>query len=85
MTRHSTARHFLEGLVDVGVDFIFANPDTDHVFLIEEIARWDKGRPVSSYQDGAMTLDRRAGETQEAMTVAIAATTVLRTSAPSPT
>jgi acetolactate synthase I/II/III large subunit len=42
MTRHSTAHHFLEGLVDLGVDYIFANLGTDHVSLIEEIARWDK-------------------------------------------
>jgi Thiamine pyrophosphate enzyme, N-terminal TPP binding domain len=39
--RH-TAYHFLEGLVDPGVDYIFANLGTDHVSLIEEIARWDK-------------------------------------------
>src|ERR1700733_11242242 len=42
MSRHSTARHFLEGLVDRGVDYIFANLGTDHVSLIEEMARWDK-------------------------------------------
>jgi acetolactate synthase-1/2/3 large subunit len=42
MTRHTTAHHFLEGLVDLGVDYIFANLGTDHVSLIEEMARWDK-------------------------------------------
>jgi acetolactate synthase-1/2/3 large subunit len=42
MSRHSTAHHFLEGLVDLGVDYIFANLGTDHVSLIEELARWDK-------------------------------------------
>jgi acetolactate synthase-1/2/3 large subunit len=42
MTRHSTAHYFLEGLVDLGVDYIFANLGTDHVSLIEELARWDK-------------------------------------------
>jgi acetolactate synthase-1/2/3 large subunit len=42
MTRHSTAHYFLEGLVDLGVDYIFANLGTDHVSLIEEMARWDK-------------------------------------------
>jgi acetolactate synthase I/II/III large subunit len=42
MSRHSTAHHFLEGLVDLGVDYIFANLGTDHVSLIEEMARWDK-------------------------------------------
>ena len=42
MGRHSTAHYFLEGLVDLGVDYIFANLGTDHVSLIEEMARWDK-------------------------------------------
>jgi acetolactate synthase-1/2/3 large subunit len=42
MNRHSTAHHFLEGLVDLGVEYIFANLGTDHVSLIEEMARWDK-------------------------------------------
>src|SRR6202158_1797575 len=41
MSRHSTAHHFLEGLVDLGVEYIFANLGTDHVSLIEELARWD--------------------------------------------
>jgi acetolactate synthase I/II/III large subunit len=46
MSRHTTAHHFLEGLVDLGVDYIFANLGTDHVSLIEELARWDhEGRP----------------------------------------
>jgi acetolactate synthase I/II/III large subunit len=42
MTRHSTAHYFLEGLVDLGVDYIFANLGTDHVSLIEEMARWER-------------------------------------------
>ena len=42
MGRHNTAHYFLEGLVDLGVDYIFANLGTDHVSLIEEMARWDK-------------------------------------------
>ena len=42
MARYSTAHYFLEGLVDLGVEYIFANLGTDHVSLIEEIARWDK-------------------------------------------
>src|SRR6266705_3115483 len=29
-------------LVDLGVEYIFANLGTDHVSLIEEMARWDK-------------------------------------------
>jgi acetolactate synthase-1/2/3 large subunit len=41
MGRHSTAHYFLEGLVELGVEYIFANLGTDHVSLIEEIARWD--------------------------------------------
>ncbi|MBR0687780.1 thiamine pyrophosphate-requiring protein [Bradyrhizobium manausense] len=42
MTRHSAAHYFLEGLVDLGIEYIFANLGTDHVSLIEEIARWDR-------------------------------------------
>src|SRR6201994_2329892 len=42
MSRHSAAHYFLEGLVDLGVDYIFANLGTDHVSIIEEMARWDK-------------------------------------------
>ena len=42
MSRYSAAHYFLEGLVDLGVDYIFANLGTDHVSLIEEIARWDR-------------------------------------------
>jgi acetolactate synthase-1/2/3 large subunit len=42
MARYSTAHYFLEALVDLGVDYIFANLGTDHVSLIEEMARWDK-------------------------------------------
>jgi acetolactate synthase-1/2/3 large subunit len=41
MSRHSTAHHFLQALVDLGVEYIFANLGTDHVSLIEEMARWD--------------------------------------------
>src|SRR5262249_3571202 len=40
MARYSTAHYFLEALVDLGVDYIFANLGTDHVSLIEEMARW---------------------------------------------
>jgi len=42
MARYSTAHYFLEGLVDLGVEYIFANLGTDHVSLIEEMARWDQ-------------------------------------------
>src|SRR3984893_2982979 len=40
--RHSTAHYFLEGLVDLGVDYIFANLGTDHVSLMEKRAGGDK-------------------------------------------
>ena len=42
MSRHSASHYFLEGLADLGVEYIFANLGTDHVSLIEEIARWDR-------------------------------------------
>jgi acetolactate synthase I/II/III large subunit len=42
MAHYSAAHYFLEGLVDLGVDYIFANLGTDHVSLIEEMARWDR-------------------------------------------
>jgi len=42
MSRYSAAHYFLEGLVDLGVEYIFANLGTDNVSLIEEMARWDK-------------------------------------------
>jgi acetolactate synthase I/II/III large subunit len=42
MARYSAAHYFLEGLVDLGVEYIFANLGTDHVSLIEELARWDQ-------------------------------------------
>ena len=41
MPSHSTSHYFLEGLVDLGIDYLFANLGTDHVSLIEELARWD--------------------------------------------
>lgn len=42
MASYSAAHYFLEGLVDLGVDYIFANLGTDHVSIIEEMARWEK-------------------------------------------
>ena len=38
----STAHHFLDGLNDVGIEFIFSNLGTDHVSLIEEMAAWKR-------------------------------------------
>jgi acetolactate synthase-1/2/3 large subunit len=42
MSRHSTAHHFLQALVELGIDYIFANLGTDHVSLIEALAEWDR-------------------------------------------
>ena len=42
MTSHSTAHYFLEGLADLGIEYIFSNLGTDHVSLIEELACWDR-------------------------------------------
>ena len=36
---HSTARHFLDGLLESGVDYLFSNLGTDHVTLVEELAQ----------------------------------------------
>ncbi|SDR32804.1 acetolactate synthase-1/2/3 large subunit [Rhizobiales bacterium GAS191] len=46
MSNRSAAHYFLEGLTELGIDYIFANLGTDHVSIIEEMARWDQeGRP----------------------------------------
>lgn len=42
MARHSAAHYFLEGLTELGVDYMFCNLGTDHVSIIEELARWDQ-------------------------------------------
>lgn len=42
MTTHTTAHHLLQGLVDLGIDYVFANLGTDHAPIIEELARWQK-------------------------------------------
>jgi len=39
---HSTAYYFLEGLNEIGVDYVFCNLGTDHAPLIEEMARWER-------------------------------------------
>ena len=36
--RHSTAHYFLEGLSEIGLDYLFCNFGTDHAPLIEELA-----------------------------------------------
>ncbi len=43
MARHSAAHYFLEGLYESGIDYLFCNLGTDHVSIIEEVARWDQG------------------------------------------
>jgi acetolactate synthase I/II/III large subunit len=40
-TNHTSAHYFLEGLADLGISYVFSNLGTDHVSLIEELARWD--------------------------------------------
>jgi acetolactate synthase-1/2/3 large subunit len=40
MTQHTTAHYFLEGLVELGIDYLFCNLGTDHASIIEELARW---------------------------------------------
>jgi len=39
---NSTAHYFLEGLNEIGIEYVFANFGTDHAPLIEEMARWKK-------------------------------------------
>ncbi|HEX2648356.1 MAG TPA: thiamine pyrophosphate-requiring protein [Burkholderiales bacterium] len=39
---HSTSHYFLEGLNEIGIDYVFGNLGTDHAPLIEEMARWKK-------------------------------------------
>ncbi len=38
----STSHYFLEGLNELGIEYLFCNFGTDHAPLIEEMARWDK-------------------------------------------
>jgi acetolactate synthase-1/2/3 large subunit len=42
MASHTTAHYFIEGLVELGVEYMFANFGTDHVSLIEALAEWDR-------------------------------------------
>ena len=44
---HSTAHFFLEGLNEIGIDYLFCNLGTDHAPLIEEMERWrNEGRKL---------------------------------------
>jgi len=40
MASHSTAHYLLEGLMEAGIEYVFANFGTDHVSIIEELAKW---------------------------------------------
>ena len=40
VTLHSTAHFFLEGLNELGIEYLFCNFGTDYAPLIEEMARW---------------------------------------------
>lgn len=39
---NSAASYFLEGLNEIGIEYLFCNLGTDHAPLIEEMARWRK-------------------------------------------
>lgn len=39
MATHTAAHYLLEGLVEAGVDYLFSNLGTDHVSIVEELAR----------------------------------------------
>ena len=40
--QRSGAHYFLEGLTELGIEYVFSNLGTDHVSIIEELARWDQ-------------------------------------------
>lgn len=42
VVRHSTARILLEGLAEIGVEYLFCNFGTDHAPVIEEMARMEE-------------------------------------------
>ena len=44
---HPAARYFIEGLREAGIDYLFSNLGTDHVTLVDELARCEQeGRPT---------------------------------------
>ena len=46
-SNHTAARHFIDGLHEAGIDYLFSNLGTDHVTLIDELARAEtEGRPA---------------------------------------
>jgi acetolactate synthase I/II/III large subunit len=42
VTLNTTAHYFLEGLNELGMEYLFCNLGTDHAPIIEEMARWTK-------------------------------------------
>lgn len=47
MSQNSAAHYFLEGLCELGIEYLFCNLGTDHAPIIEELARWRQdGRPA---------------------------------------
>ncbi len=40
MASQTTAHYLLEGIVELGIEYLFANLGTDHVSIVEELARW---------------------------------------------
>src|SRR5258708_3416304 len=40
---NSTAHYFLEGLNEIGIEYVFSNFGTDHAPVMEGMARWKKG------------------------------------------
>jgi acetolactate synthase-1/2/3 large subunit len=40
VAKRTTAHYLLEGLVELGIEHVFANLGTDHAPVIEELARW---------------------------------------------
>jgi acetolactate synthase-1/2/3 large subunit len=40
MTTRTGAHYLLEGIVELGSEYLFANLGTDHVSIVEELARW---------------------------------------------
>jgi acetolactate synthase-1/2/3 large subunit len=40
MATQTTAHYLLEGIVELGIEYLFANLGTDHVSIVEELARW---------------------------------------------
>ena len=42
MAKRTTAHYLLEGLLELGVEHVFANLGTDHAPIIEELARWKR-------------------------------------------